>query len=131
MGAGVLLLALAHGRNRDVWVHFGVYVAIVGFFKARDALRRVPQLVAQARASNSLLQAPLPWRIRLPRLLLGYDSWSRTERLGFVAIAVIVCSLFGWARGGPFAAALFLAVAVVNAGLVLVALAARASRPKA
>lgn len=128
MGAGVLALALAHGSNRDVWVHFGVYVAIVLVFKARDALRRVPTLVAQAR--TAALQ-PLPWRWRIPRLLLGYDAWSRTERLGFAAIAAIVCALFGWAKGGPFAAALFVAVAVVNAGLGLIALAARVSRPNA
>jgi hypothetical protein len=130
VGAGVLALALAHGRHRDVWVHFFVYAAIVFFFKARDALRRVPQLVAQARTRNGPAQAG-PWWLRLPRLLLGYDTWSRTERLGFAAIAVIVCALFGWAKGGPFAAALFLSVAVVNAGLVLVALAARvtARRP--
>ena len=124
MGAGVLALALAHGGDRDVLAHFGVYVAIVLFFKARDAARRLPQLWAQARGPAI---PPLPWRYRIPRLVLGYDSWSRTERLGFAAIAVIVCSLFGWANGGPFAAALFLAVAVVNAGLALVALAARAT----
>ena len=130
IGAGVLALALANGEHRDVWVHFAVYAAIVFFFKARDAIRRVPALVAQARASNSLLLAQ-PWWLRLARLLLGYDTWSRTERLGFAAIAIVVCTLFGWARGGPFAAALFLAVATVNLGLVLVALAARATRPKA
>lgn len=40
-------------------------------------------------------------------------------------MSVIVPTLFGWARGGPFAAALFLAVAVVNAALALIALATR------
>jgi hypothetical protein len=124
VGAGVLALALAHGEQRDVLVHFGVYAAIILFFKGRDAIKRVPMLVGQARAEPV---PPLPWRYRIPRLLVGYDSWSRTERVGFAAIAVIVCSLFGWAKGGPFAAALFLSVAVVNAGLALVALAARAT----
>jgi hypothetical protein len=126
VGAGVLALALAHGAHREVWVHFFVYAAIIFFFKARDALRRVPQLVVQARSGGRAVQAG-PWWLRVPRLLLGYDTWSRTERLGFLAIAVIVCALFGWAKGGPFAAALFLSVAVVNGGLALVALAARFS----
>jgi len=125
VGAGVLVLALSHGPRRDVLAHFGVYAAIIFFFKARDAGRRVPQLIAQARSGGTLLVGP--WWLRLPRLLLGYDSWSRTERLGFAAISVIVCSLFGWAKGGPFAAALFLSVAAVNAVLALVALAARLS----
>jgi hypothetical protein len=38
-----------------------------------------------------------------------------------------VTTLFGWAKGGPFAAALFFAVAIVNAVLALIALAARLS----
>jgi hypothetical protein len=38
---------------------------------------------------------------------------------------VIVTTLFGWAKGGPFAAALFVSVAVVDAALALVALGAR------
>jgi hypothetical protein len=40
-------------------------------------------------------------------------------------VSVVVTGLFGWARGGPFAAALFIAVAIVNAALALIALGAR------
>ncbi len=42
-----------------------------------------------------------------------------------VAISTIVILLFGWDDGGPFAAALFIAVAGVDAALALIALAAR------
>jgi hypothetical protein len=40
---------------------------------------------------------------------------------------LLVTTLFGWAKGGPFAAALFVAVALVNAVLALIALGARLS----
>jgi hypothetical protein len=63
------------------------------------------------------------------RLLVGYDSWSRTERVGMVAISTVVVLLFGWDDGGPFAAALFIAVAAVDAALALVAWAARLTAP--
>jgi hypothetical protein len=126
IGAALITEALAHGPHRDVLVHFLVYTAIVFLFKARDAARRLPALVAQARASTGLLAAG-PWWLRTTRALIGYDSWSRTERLGIIVISFIVTTLFGWAKGGPFAAALFVAVAVVNAALALVALATRLS----
>jgi hypothetical protein len=123
IGAAFLAEALRHGERRDVLAHFFVYFAIVFAFKARDAARRLPALVAQARGGTLLIAGP--WWIRTARALVGYDSWSRTERFGIVVIAGIVTVLFGWSKGGPFAAALFLAVATVNAGLALVALAAR------
>jgi hypothetical protein len=123
IGAALLAEALAHGERRDVLVHFFVYFGIVFVFKARDAARRIPALVRQARASTELLLGP--WWLQTGRLLVGYDSWSRTERLGIIVVSVIVTTLFGWAKGGPFAAALFLAVAIVNASLALVALGAR------
>jgi hypothetical protein len=124
---GVLILAeaLSRGPHRDVLVHFGVYAAIVFLFKARDAARRVPALIKQARAGTTLMLGP--WWLQTARLLVGYDSWSRTERLGVIVLSLIVTTLFGWVRGGPFAAALFVAVALVNAALALVALAARLS----
>jgi hypothetical protein len=124
------LLALSHGPHRDVLAHFVVYLAIILFFKARDAARRVPALVAQARASAKLAQGMGPWWLRTARLLLGYDTWSRTERLGLVVISAVLCSLFGWDDGGPFAAALFGAVAIVNASLALIAFGARATGPR-
>jgi hypothetical protein len=123
IGGAVLWAALDHGRHRDVLVHFFVYGAIILVFKARDAARRVPALVAQARARTTMALGPR-W-LRVARLLVGYDSWSRTERVGIAGISVIVCLLFGWARGGPFAAALFLAVATVDGLLALVAWGAR------
>jgi hypothetical protein len=125
IGAALLSEALAHGGRRDVLVHFFVYGAIILLFKARDAARRVPALVKQARTGTALLLGP--WWLQAARLLVGYDSWSRTERLGMIIVSVIVTTLFGWARGGPFAAGLFLAVATVNAVLALVAFAARLS----
>jgi hypothetical protein len=125
IGAVVLAEALAHGLHRDVLVHFFVYGAIILLFKARDAARRVPALIRQARSATTLLLGP--WWLQTARLLVGYDSWSRTERLGIIVVSVIVTTLFGWAKGGPFAAALFFAVAIVNAALALIALGARLS----
>jgi hypothetical protein len=123
---GVLLAeALSHGQHRDVLVHFFVYGGIIFLFKARDAARRIPALINQARTSTPLLLGP--WWLQAARLLVGYDSWSRTERFGIIIVSVIVTTLFGWAKGGPFAAALFFAVAIVNAVLALIALAARLS----
>jgi hypothetical protein len=123
---GALALALSHGRHRDVLAHFVVYLLVIGLFKARDASRRVPMLIAQARSANGTLSLG-PWWLRTIRLLVGYDSWSRTERVGMVLISTIVILLFGWDDGGPFAAALFVSVAAVNAALALIALAARFS----
>ena len=123
IGAALLAEALAHGQHRDVLVHFFVYGAIVFLFKARDAAKRVPALIRQARTGTTLLLGP--WWLQTARLLVGYDSWSRTERLGIIVVSVIVTTLFGWARGGPFAAALFIAVCLVNAVLALIALGTR------
>jgi hypothetical protein len=107
-----------------VFAHFGVYAFVIGLFKARDASRRLPTLIAQARNSGEAVSFG-PWWLRTARLLVGHDSWSRTERLGMLAISTIVVLLFGWDDGGPFAAALFIAVAAVNAALALTAWAAR------
>jgi hypothetical protein len=85
-------------------------------------------LIRQARASANLAQRFGPPWARAGRLLFGYDTWSRTERLGLFAISLVFCTLFGWDDGGPFAAALFIAVATVDAGLALVAWGARLSR---
>ncbi len=104
--------------------HFIVYALVIGLFKARDAARRLPALIAQSRAGGGALAFGPAW-LRAARLLIGYDSWSRTERLGLVAISTIVVLLFGWDDGGPFAAALFIAVAAVDAALALCAWAAR------
>jgi hypothetical protein len=123
IGALLLAEAISHGRHRDVLVHFFVYGAIIFFFKARDAGRRVPALIKQARTDTKLLLGP--WWLQAARLLVGYDSWSRTERVGIILVSVIVTTLFGWAKGGPFAAALFLSIAIVNAALALIALGAR------
>jgi hypothetical protein len=125
IGALLLAEAVSHGEHRDVLVHFFVYGAIIFVFKARDAARRVPALIRQARASTQLLLGP--WWLQAARLLVGYDSWSRTERLGIILVSVIVTTLFGWAKGGPFAAALFLSVAIVNGLLAVIALGARLS----
>ena len=125
IGGALLAEALAHGERRHVLVQFFVYGAIILLFKARDAARRVPALVKQARTGTKLLLGP--WWLQAARLLVGYDSWSRTERLGIIVVSVIVTTLFGWARGGPFAAGLFIAVALVNAVLALIALVARLS----
>lgn len=129
IGAALLLAALSHGGDRDVLTHFFVYAAIVFFFKGREAARRVPTLVAQARASVGSTQSLGPWWLQATRLLLGYDPWSRTERFGIIVVSIIVTTLFGWAQGGPFAAALLVAVALVDAALALIALAARLSAP--
>ena len=126
IGGTVLWAALDHGAQRDVLVHFFVYGAIILAFKARDAARRLPMLITQARAGTRVVLSP-GW-LRVTRLLVGYDSWSRTERVGIAGISVIVCLLFGWARGGPFAASLFLAVATVDGALALVAWGARLTR---
>jgi hypothetical protein len=42
-------------------------------------------------------------------------------------ISIVLCTLFGWDDGGPFAAALFGAVAIVNAALAVIAFGARAT----
>ncbi len=126
VGAAILAAALSHGRHRDELVHFFAYLAIVLFFKAREAVGRLGTLVAAARSAPKTVSLG-PWWLRISRLLIGYDSWSRTERLGIVVVSVIVCTLFGWDDGGPFAAALFLAIAAVNGTLALVAWAARLS----
>jgi hypothetical protein len=124
IGAGALLLAFSHAPRRDVLAHFVVYVVVIGLFKGRDASRRLPALIAQARASTETLSFG-PWWLRASRLVVGYDSWSRTERLAMVGISTVVVLLFGWDDGGPFAAALFIAVAAVNALLAVTAWAAR------
>jgi hypothetical protein len=85
-------------------------------------------LIRQARASANSAQRYGPWWIRTGRLLVGYDTWSRTERLGLFVISFVLCTLFGWDDGGPFAAALFIAVATVDACLALVAWVARLSQ---
>jgi len=123
IGGALLAAALSHGPHRDTLVHFFVYGAVIFLFKARDAARRVPALIRQARSGTTLLLGP--WWLQTARLLVGYDSWSRTERLGIIVVSVIVTTLFGWAKGGPFAAGLFRAVAIVNAVLALIALATR------
>jgi hypothetical protein len=125
IGATVLVLALAHAPNRAVWAQFAVYVAIILFFKGRDAVRRIPALVAQARASADLAQDFGPWWLRVTRLVVGYDTWSRTERLGIIVLSVLLCVLFGWDNGGPFAAALFIAIGTVDGVLACIALVAR------
>jgi hypothetical protein len=130
IGAVILAEALAHGEQRDVLVHFFVYTTIVLFFKARDAARRLPALVAQARASAGATSSLGPWWLKTLRMVIGYDTWSRTERLAIVVISIIVTTLFGWAQGGPFAAALFVSVAIVNGLLALVAIAARYTAPR-
>ena len=125
IGAVLLAEALAHGQHRDVLIHFFVYGTVIFLFKARDAARRVSALIHQARGGTTLLLGP--WWLQTAKLLVGYDSWSRTERLGIIVVSVVVTALFGWAKGGPFGAALFLAVAIVNVTLALVALVARLS----
>jgi hypothetical protein len=124
IGAGALALALSHGGHRDVLAHFVVFVTVIGLVKARGAASRLPALVAQARSSGGTLSFG-PWWLRTSRLLIGYDSWSHTERLALVLISTIVVLLFGWDDGGPFAAALFIAIAAVDAALALVAWGAR------
>jgi uncharacterized membrane protein len=124
VGAGLVAEALTHGDHRHVLVLFFVYLGVLGLFQARGPARRLPQLVQAARAPCTVLNRG-PWWLRTIRLLIGYDSWLHVERFAFVVIAVVVCTLFGWDDGGPFAAALFLASAGLNAALALVAVAAR------
>lgn len=88
----------------------------------------MPALIAQARASANVAQRFGPPWLRAGRLLVGYDTWSRTERLGLFAISAVLCTLFGWDDGGPFAAAVFIAVATVDVCLALIAWGARLSR---
>jgi hypothetical protein len=102
---------------------------VIGLFKGRDAARRIPALVSAARADTGATLARGPWWLQLTRLLVGYDTWSRTERFGIIVIALVVCVLFGFDDGGPFAAALFVAIGAVDALLALVALGARALSP--
>lgn len=129
IGALILAEAIDHGSRRGVLVQFSIYAAVIVVFKARDAARRVPMLVAESRRDTGLLLAG-PWWIRTVRAVVGYDSWSRTERLAIIVIAVVVTTLFGWARGGPFAAALFVSIAAVDGVLAVVALVARARCPR-
>ena len=126
IGVAVLGLALEHGPDRGVWAQFAVYTAIVLFFKGRDAFRRLPALIDQARATAGLERhAYGPWWLRAARLVLGYDTWSRTERLGLYVLSAFLCLTFGWDNGGPFAAAVFVSIATVDALLAVVALVAR------
>ena len=99
---------------------------MIGFFKVRDALKRLPALIAQVRAGGTL-DVPGPRWLRTARLLVGYDPWTRSQRLAILLICVLVCALFGWDDGGPFAAAILIALAAVNAGFALVALGVRAA----
>jgi hypothetical protein len=124
LGTGALVLALEHAPSRTVWAQFAIYTAIILFVKGRDAVRRIPALVKQAR-SNLDLSFPGPFWLRVARLLIGYDTWSRTERLGIYVLSAFVCLLFGWDDGGPFAASLFISVATVDAVLAVIALVAR------
>ena len=103
-----------------------MYLVVIGFFKGRDALKRLPALVAQARAGGTL-DIPGPRWLRTTRLLVGYDPWTRSHRLAILVVCVVVCTLFGWDDGGPFAAAILIALAAVNAGFALVALGVRAA----
>jgi hypothetical protein len=99
---------------------------VIGFFKGRDAVKRLPMLVAQARAGGTL-DVPGPRWLRTVRLLVGYDPWTRSQRLAILLVCILVCTLFGWDDGGPFAAAILITLAAVNAGFALVALGVRAS----
>jgi hypothetical protein len=116
--------------GRDALTHFAVYVVVIGFFKGRDAVRRLPALVAQARAGGSLA-VPGPRWLKTARLLVGYDPWTRSQRSAILVVCVVVCALFGWDDGGPFAAAILITLAAVNATFALVAIGVRASRPTA
>ena len=75
VGAAFLAEALRHGARRDVLAHFFVYLAIVFAFKARDAARRLPALVAQARTANGLLLTG-PWWLRTTRARPSVASGS-------------------------------------------------------
>ena len=99
---------------------------MIGFFKFRDALKRLPALVAQAKTGGTLA-VPGPRWLKTLRLLVGYDPWTRSQRTAILAVCVVVCSLFGWDDGGPFAAAILITLAAVNAMFALVALGVRVS----
>jgi hypothetical protein len=120
------VFAVSAAGARDALTHFAVYVVVIGFFKIRDALKRLPALIAQAKAGGTLA-VPGPRWVRTARLLVGYDPWTRSQRMAILAVCVVVCALFGWDDGGPFAAAILITLAVVNAGFALVALTVRAS----
>jgi hypothetical protein len=47
--------------------------------------------------------------------------------MAILGVCVLVCVLFGWDDGGPFAAAILIALAAVNASFALVALGVRAA----
>jgi hypothetical protein len=125
IGIALVAVALRHAPERYVLAHFVVYAVVIFAFKARTGARRVSALVVAARSPRDDL-SPGPGWLRVMRLLVGYDTWSRTERFGLIAIAVFVCALFGWDDGGPFAAALFVSVGAVD--LLLAATAFAASR---
>jgi hypothetical protein len=120
------VLAVSAAGARDALTHFVVYLVVIGFFKGRDALRRLPALVAQARGGGTLTP-PGPRWLRGVRLLVGYDPWTRSQRLAILIVCAIVCLLFGWDDGGPFAAAILISLAAVNAGFGLVAVGVRAA----
>ena len=122
----VLVFAVSAAGARDALTHFAVYVVVIGFFKLRDALKRLPALIAQAKAGGTL-GVPGPRWVRTVRLLVGYDPWTRSQRMAILAVCVVVCALFGWDDGGPFAAAILITLAAVNAGFALVALGVRAA----
>ena len=54
LGAAVLVFAVSAAGARDALTHFAVYVVVIGFFKIRDALKRLPALIAQAKAGGTL-----------------------------------------------------------------------------
>ena len=73
---------------------------MIGFFKIRDALKRLPALIAQAKAAAARgAGGPLGETVRL---LVGYDPWTRSQRMAILAVCIVVCVLFGWDDGGPF-----------------------------
>src|SRR5215475_11441472 len=94
IGGILLWAAVQHGEHRDVLVHFFAYLAVIGLFKGRDAARRIPALVSAARADTGAAVMRGPWWLQLARLLVGYDTWSRTERFGIIVISLVVCVLF-------------------------------------
>jgi hypothetical protein len=124
------VLAVSAAGARDALTHFVVYVVAIGFFKGRDALRRLPALAEQARAGGTLAIAGPRW-LRVARLLVGYDPWTRSQRLAILIVCVVVCALFGWDDGGPFAAAILVTLAAVNAlfGFVAVGVRTASRRP--
>jgi hypothetical protein len=130
LGAAALAFAVAAAGARDALTHFVVYLVVIGFFKGRDAVRRLPALVAQAKTGGTL-GVPGPRWLRTARLLVGYDPWTRSQRMAILVVCVVVCTLFGWDDGGPFAAAILIALAAVNACFGLVALGVRAATRRA